>query len=403
MDADPGKLPTFEPTGDVRVPQPRELFYAEGVLHVAQFSVSYGKFPIYRRVTRPAAGDGAPKRRIIDGKFHVEGSKIIKTASGEVVPEDEALLLVRGRDRLAVPMLYEYRKLCQLDGCNDYQLGKVNEIIARFEEYARTHPTKQPGVTRGAVWVPGVNDTPAEPKRCGGKPGEPWCIADLHSHRFGTPTDATWPCCECPGCENCAPTSPVKGEVEVLRALSTAPESRVVVVVTIGRNLAQRAHDGDPHAMQSVGALVHIALGESLSRPEGERGGIHSDRSCESCGAEEGIGYTKDDVPLCNSCADDLSSEVKVPLPRTKVVTLDGFASVPGRVSVVEADLDALQSEVVRLRARVAELERVVEAARKVRDEAVAKVAGAVYVHPISAQAACDLDYALRALDGGSR
>lgn len=102
-----------------------------------------------------------PQRRPIDGKFHIEGSQIIKTASGEVVPEDEPLFLLRGRDRLALATLRHYRHLCALEGCNNFQVVGLEGMLARFNQYAADHPTKQPGVTRGAPWVPGVNDAPS--------------------------------------------------------------------------------------------------------------------------------------------------------------------------------------------------------------------------------------------------
>lgn len=92
--------------------------------------------------------------RKIDGKYHIEDNQVIKTTSGEVVPEYEPLILFRARDRLALPALYAYKAICHADGCNDHQMAKVQEIIDSFEEYARTHPTKQPGVARGAAWVP---------------------------------------------------------------------------------------------------------------------------------------------------------------------------------------------------------------------------------------------------------
>lgn len=94
--------------------------------------------------------------RVIDAKFHVEGDQIIKTSSGETVPENEPLILFRARDYLALPMLRYYRHLCVADGCNDYQMAALDGVITRFEQYAVDHPEmiKQPGVTRGAPWIP---------------------------------------------------------------------------------------------------------------------------------------------------------------------------------------------------------------------------------------------------------
>jgi hypothetical protein len=90
--------------------------------------------------------------RQINEKFSVDGDKIVKTATGEVVPETEPLILFRARDRLALPMLEYYRKLCFQDGANDYQLESMDHMIAKFEKYAEENPTKQPGITRGLPW-----------------------------------------------------------------------------------------------------------------------------------------------------------------------------------------------------------------------------------------------------------
>lgn len=96
--------------------------------------------------------------RQIDPKFHVAAGQIIKTRSGEVLPEDEPLILFRGRDHLALATLEHYRELSRLDGCNDYHLSGIDERIGAFAAYKRDHPEKmkQPGVTRGAPWKPAL-------------------------------------------------------------------------------------------------------------------------------------------------------------------------------------------------------------------------------------------------------
>jgi hypothetical protein len=95
--------------------------------------------------------------RKIDGKFHVDGDTIIKTASGETVPDSEPLFLLRGRDRLVVPLLHHYRYLCVLDGCNDYQLDKLDEQIRSFISWSESNQgkMKQPGITRGLAYKRG--------------------------------------------------------------------------------------------------------------------------------------------------------------------------------------------------------------------------------------------------------
>ena len=90
--------------------------------------------------------------RKIDLKHHIdEKGQIVKTGNSVPIPDDEPLILFRGRDHLAVKMLNFYYQLCHDDGCNDFQLGQVSELIKKFEKFAAEHPEvmKQPGVTRG--------------------------------------------------------------------------------------------------------------------------------------------------------------------------------------------------------------------------------------------------------------
>lgn len=91
-------------------------------------------------------------KRAIDLKHHVdENGDIVKTTNGVVIPQDEPLILFRGRDYLAVPLLMKYREMCERDGCNDFQLGQVQALIDKFADFARDNPgvMKQPGITRG--------------------------------------------------------------------------------------------------------------------------------------------------------------------------------------------------------------------------------------------------------------
>lgn len=90
--------------------------------------------------------------RQIDLKHHVdEHGQIVKTGNNVAISLDEPLILFRARDRLAVPLLSAYRQLCTDDGCNDFQLGQIDELIKRFMTFASANPQtmKQPGITRG--------------------------------------------------------------------------------------------------------------------------------------------------------------------------------------------------------------------------------------------------------------
>lgn len=89
--------------------------------------------------------------RPLDMKHHIEGDRIIKTTNGQEIPETEPTILFRGRDHLALPMLKHYRQLCVDDGCTDFQMASMDEMIRRFQVFADENPQtmKQPGVTRG--------------------------------------------------------------------------------------------------------------------------------------------------------------------------------------------------------------------------------------------------------------
>jgi hypothetical protein len=96
--------------------------------------------------------------KVIDPKFHIETNEageqsiaIVKTSNGEPIPDDEPLILFRARDRLALETVWYYRRLCEADGCTEFQLAGMNDRIAAFEQFAKEHPErmKQPGITRG--------------------------------------------------------------------------------------------------------------------------------------------------------------------------------------------------------------------------------------------------------------
>lgn len=88
--------------------------------------------------------------KIIDGKYHTDGEQIIKTSNGQAIPDDEPMILFRGRDRLALPTLEYYKHLCYLDGCNEYQMTALQKVIDKFNDFYKTSPTmKQPGITEG--------------------------------------------------------------------------------------------------------------------------------------------------------------------------------------------------------------------------------------------------------------
>ena len=72
--------------------------------------------------------------------------------SGELqpIPPEEPVIVFRGRDGLALPMLQYYREMCIGNRCTDYQLNSLDDMIRRFREFADTSgKMKRPGSTRG--------------------------------------------------------------------------------------------------------------------------------------------------------------------------------------------------------------------------------------------------------------
>lgn len=87
--------------------------------------------------------------RRLNSRFSVDGDELIKTSNGQMVPHDEPLFVLRGRDKLAIDALYAYRELAIKDGCNAEFLLELRATMDEFEAYCDSHPIKQPGVTRG--------------------------------------------------------------------------------------------------------------------------------------------------------------------------------------------------------------------------------------------------------------
>lgn len=75
-----------------------------------------------------------------------------RTVDGKIIPipENEPTILFRARDKLAVPMLKYYRQLCMEDGCTDFQMSSMDDMISKFEKFSQQSATmKQPGCTKG--------------------------------------------------------------------------------------------------------------------------------------------------------------------------------------------------------------------------------------------------------------
>jgi hypothetical protein len=72
--------------------------------------------------------------RQIDGKYQTSGD--ITKLDGTPIPEDEPLILFRGKDKLLPGLLESYKKLCQDAGSPQEQIDAVekrNEIIKAWQ------------------------------------------------------------------------------------------------------------------------------------------------------------------------------------------------------------------------------------------------------------------------------
>lgn len=96
----------------------------------------------------------------IDGKFGWLNGQIVNLVSGEAIPKDEPLFLLRGRDHVAYNAITAYLSECEESGCNELHLAGIGQVRDRFAQFAIDHPErmKQPGITRHLKLSP-VPDT----------------------------------------------------------------------------------------------------------------------------------------------------------------------------------------------------------------------------------------------------
>jgi hypothetical protein len=102
-------------------------------------------------------------RKTIDGKFGIAGKiengrasttrtdfEIANLVSGEIIPKEEPLFLLRARDRNAIALLLAYRDLAADDGCNELHLAGIEQLLKKFSDFAKQYPErmKQPGITK---------------------------------------------------------------------------------------------------------------------------------------------------------------------------------------------------------------------------------------------------------------
>ncbi len=92
------------------------------------------------------------KSRDIDSKFAVSvDGKIYKKSNMEIVPNEEPLFLLRGRDNLALNLLHHYKSISIFNDCNDYHFAKLEETIKEFIRFKANYSElmKMPSITEG--------------------------------------------------------------------------------------------------------------------------------------------------------------------------------------------------------------------------------------------------------------
>ena len=79
--------------------------------------------------------------RQIDGKYYIEGDQIFKY-DHTPIPEDEPLMLFRGRDRLVPQMLEYYLKLRQEITEPKQNLTFLTGAMEKIQAWQKAHPDR---------------------------------------------------------------------------------------------------------------------------------------------------------------------------------------------------------------------------------------------------------------------
>ena len=90
-----------------------------------------------------------------DLKYVPIGDQIVKRSTGEPIPEDEPVFMLRGRDILAIATIRVYLSAALAYPCTEEHCQAVERVLERFYEFRKLHRDrmKEPGITRNQ---PGV-------------------------------------------------------------------------------------------------------------------------------------------------------------------------------------------------------------------------------------------------------
>lgn len=76
--------------------------------------------------------------RQIDGKYRTDGD--ITKNDGTPVPEDEPLMLFRGKDRLLPDLIDQYAEMCANAGSPEEHVQTLKEKAESVREWQNNHP-----------------------------------------------------------------------------------------------------------------------------------------------------------------------------------------------------------------------------------------------------------------------
>lgn len=94
---------------------------------------------------------------MIDGR-----PRIANKQSGQVIPEDEPVMIFRARDHHALATLRRYDELCLMDGCTAEHLAGIGECFRLFNVFRNEHPErmKRPGDPAGKMVYSATSESP---------------------------------------------------------------------------------------------------------------------------------------------------------------------------------------------------------------------------------------------------
>lgn len=84
-----------------------------------------------------------------DRKFKFENGCFVNRVSGEVIPDDEPVIIFRARDQHAISVLTYYLSLAR----DEHHQRAISDRLSEFRAYREARPEliKEPGITRHIV------------------------------------------------------------------------------------------------------------------------------------------------------------------------------------------------------------------------------------------------------------